>query len=414
MKTAARQTAAVLLVVLAILAPVVRGEARVRIGAEVLLAKRLDLLRGKKVGLICNHTARLPGGAYLLDTLLRSGIQVVALFAPEHGIRGVQPAGETVSTTTDPVSGLPVYSLYGGTRKPTQSQLEKLDVLVFDMQDAGARFYTYASTMAYCMEAAAENGKKFILLDRPNPINGVDIEGPVLDLRLISFIGLFPIPIRHGLTLGELARMVVGEGYINPSTVDLTVIPMEGWKRSMWYDQTGLPWIPPSPSMKTLRTATVYPGSCFVEATNISEGRGTPKPFEYIGAPGLPSDRLAATLNDAKLPGVRFQPVEFRPVADSGAGSALKFKGKRCTGVFLHVTDRTRFRPVLTGLLLLQTLKNLAPNKFILRQGYLDHLTGDESIGQKLMGGTLGKSALEPFRTQLEQYRDLRKKYLIY
>ncbi|MBI4811802.1 MAG: DUF1343 domain-containing protein, partial [Ignavibacteriales bacterium] len=298
---------------------------RVRIGAEILLEMHLDSLVNKRVGIICNHTSLLPNGTHLVDTLQSRGVNITSLFAPEHGIRGNIPAGEEVKNQKDIKTGLTVYSLYGGTKKPTLEMLIDADVLIFDMQDVGARFYTYASTMAYCMMSAAENGKKFIVLDRPNPINGIDIEGPVLDLRLISFVGLFPIPVRHSLTIGELASMIVGEGYINPSNVDLTVIPMEGWKRTMWYDETGLPWIAPSPNMKTLATATVYPGTCLFEATNISEGRGSQKPFEFIGAPKIDSTLLVSKLNKLKLPGVIFSEIKFTPKADSIVAASPKF-----------------------------------------------------------------------------------------
>ncbi|MBI1806874.1 MAG: DUF1343 domain-containing protein [Ignavibacteria bacterium] len=387
---------------------------RVSIGAELLMQSYLDSLKGKRVGVICNHTSVLPNGVHIVDTLLHSGIKVTMLFAPEHGIRGTISAGTKVANQTDSATGLPIYSLYGGTRKPTEEMLQQIDILVFDMQDVGARFYTYASTMAYVMEAAAENGKKFIVLDRPNPINGNDIEGPVLDLRLISFIGLFPIPVRHGLTLGELAKMVVGEGYINPSNVDLMVVPMQGWKRSMWYDDTGLPWVSPSPNMKSLSTATVYPGTCLFEATNITEARGTTKPFEYIGAPGLNNERLALKLNAMGLPGVRFEPVEFTPKVDSIAAPDPKFKNKKCSGVFVHVKNRKTFKPVLTGLMILEMVRGMYPRKFQLKQGLFDHYIGDTSVGEKLLKGEIGKNILDPFKTELREYDRLRAKYFLY
>jgi uncharacterized protein YbbC (DUF1343 family) len=386
----------------------------VRTGAEVLLERYLNSLAGKRVGIVCNHTSVLPNGIHLVDTLLRRGVNVTALFAPEHGIRGAAPAGQKLFDDIDPATGLHIYSLYGGTRKPAQQTLENVDVLLFDLQDVGSRFYTYASTMAYVMEAAAENGKKFILLDRPNPINGETVEGPVLDLSLISFIGLFPIPVRHGLTLGELAKMIVGEGYINPSSVDLLVVPMEGWHRSMWYDQTGLRWIAPSPNMKTLATATVYPGTCLFEACNITEGRGTAKPFEYIGAPGLRPDRLLERLKAWKLPGVKFVPVEFTPMPDSIAAPTPKFSGKRCRGVYLQVTDRNTFRPVLTGLLLFKTVRDLYPRTFLLKQGLFDHLIGDAQVSDRLLKGRIGLDAFNSSRTELEHYLTLRSKYLLY
>lgn len=387
---------------------------QVRIGAEILLEKYLDSLAGKRVGVVCNHTSVLPNGIHLVDTLLARGVKITALYAPEHGIRGSAPAGQKVFDETDRKTGIHIYSLYGGTRKPAQNTLENIDVILFDLQDVGARFYTYGSTMAYVMEAAAENGKKCIVLDRPNPINGIDVEGPVLDLQLISFVGLFPIPVRHGLTLGELAMMIVGEGYINPSNVDLFVVPMEGWKRSMWYDQTGLRWIPPSPNMKTLATATVYPGTCLFESSNITEGRGTKKPFEYIGAPGLQTGNLIKQLTALKLPGVKFTSIEFTPRGDSIAAPNPKFMGKQCRGVYVQVTNRKTFKPVLTGLMLMATLHDLYPRKFEVKQGLFDHLIGDTQVSEHLLHGKVDTNILGIFNTQIKQYLTLRSKYLMY
>ncbi len=388
------------------------GAQPVHPGAQVLVEKYLDSLAHKRVGVVCNQSSVLPNGTHLVDTLLSRGVNITALFAPEHGIRGSYAAGQKVGDEYD--HGIRVYSLYGGTRKPAPNTLENVDVILFDLQDAGARFYTYTTTMAYVMMAAAENSKKFILLDRPNPINAKDVEGPVLDLTLISFVGYFPIPIRYGLTLGELARMCIGEGFINPSTVDLMVVPMEGWTRSMWYDQTGLPWIPPSPNMKSLSTATVYPGTCLFEPTNISEGRGSPKPFEYIGAPGLNTAKITGRLNNLKLPGVRFSPVVFTPLPDSASGLDPKFKGKPCQGVYVRVTDRNAFRPVITGLMMLKVFLGMYPHKLQIKQGLLDHLAGDATISDRLMKGTLERNVLEKFRSQSDLYSQIRSKYLLY
>ena len=227
---------------------------KVKVGAEVLLEKYLDSLKGKNIAVVCNQASVLPNGVHIVDTLLKLGVKIKALLAPEHGIRGSVGAGITVGSGVDAKTGLPVYSLYGKTQKPTPDMLHDVDIVLFDLQDVGARFFTYASTMSGCMETVRDLGKKMIVLDRPNPINGVDVEGPVLDMDLISFVGLFPIPVRHGMTLGELAKMIVGGGWLNyNSQVNLWVIPMSGWKRSMWYDDTKLPWIPPSPNMKTAR-----------------------------------------------------------------------------------------------------------------------------------------------------------------
>jgi uncharacterized protein YbbC (DUF1343 family) len=387
---------------------------RVRLGAEVLLEKHLALLEGKRVGVICNHTSVLPSGAHLVDALLSKGVSVTALFGPEHGIRGISAAGEKIGNHKDPKTGIQVYSLYGETRKPSPDMLANVDVLLFDIQDVGARFYTYAATMAYAMEAAAQNGKKFIVVDRPNPINGVDLEGPVLDLTLRSFLGLFPIPIRHGLTLGELAKMIVGEGWIDDTKVDLTVIQMEGWKRLMWYDDTQLPWVAPSPNMKTLATATVYPGACLFEATNVSEGRGTPKPFETIGAPAIRADSLAAALNSLNLPGVKFLPITFTPTPDSVSAPDPKYKNKLCGGVSIQVTERSLFRPVETGLAMINTFQTLYPEKFQIRDGMMDRLLGDSLSRAEIRKNRSVSDILKLSKNQIKEFVKLREKYLLY
>ena len=386
----------------------------VRTGAEVFIEKYIDSLSDFRLGIICNHTSVLPNGTHIVDTLLKKGIKITALFASEHGIRGKSLRGIPINDTIDEKTGLKVFSLYGGIKKPTPDMLSNIDVLVFDMQDVGARFYTYASTMAYCIIAAAENGKKFYVLDRPNPVNGVQIEGPVLDMSLISFFGLMPIPVRHGMTLGELARMAVGEGYLNPSNVDLVIVPMQNWKREMWYDETGLPWIAPSPNMISLSTAIVYPGTCLFEATNISEGRGTQKPFEYIGAPKIDGKLFSQRLNKLGLPGVSFSTVIFTPKSDSLREKNPKFENLRCEGVYVNVTDRNEFKPVLTGIMMINTLLKLYPKKFQLRKGLFNHLVGDELVAELLESGKFDKNSTNIFNGQIRQFENIRSKYLLY
>jgi uncharacterized protein YbbC (DUF1343 family) len=386
----------------------------VRTGAEVLLAERLAMLSGKRVGVICNHTSLLPDGTHLVDALLAKGVLVTALFGPEHGVRGTDAAGSTIADSTDAATGLPVYSLYGKTTKPGPEMLAGVDVLLFDIQDVGSRYYTYAGTMAFAMEAAAQNGKSFVVLDRPNPVNGADVEGPVLDMGLRSLVGMFPVPIRHGLTMGELARMIIGQGWIDDTNLDLEVVEMRGWKRSMWYDQTGLEWVPPSPNMKTLATATVYPGTCLIEATNVSEGRGTARPFETLGAPGLDPRATAETLNAIRLPGVRFTPASFTPAPGPGAGPDPKFRGVECGGVTLEVTDRDSFRPVLTGLAVVGALSRIAPEKFKVRDGFMDRLLGSETVRKKLREGVPAAELLRLNSADFDGYMNMRKEYLIY
>lgn len=330
------------------------------------------------MGLITNPTGVHSNLTSTVDLLHRHPqVHLVALFGPEHGVRGEVQDGISIPSTTDPATGLPVYSLYGETRRPTPAMLQGLEALVFDLQDVGVRFYTYLTTLALAMEAAAEQGLSFVVLDRPNPITGVRVEGPLLDLRFRSFIGYLPIPLRHGLTLGELAIWFNRFGGIG---VDLTVVPLQGWSRTMWFDQTGLPWIPPSPNMPTLETATVYPGTCLFEGTNLSEGRGTPRPFEWLGAPWLDGAAWAAAFNARNLPGVRCRPIHFIPTFS-------KYAGERCGGVQVHVCDRDRFEAVRTGLHLLETARAQAPDRFAWEASHFDRLMGTDRVRQALDAG---------------------------
>lgn len=381
-------------------------------GADVLLRRGLIALNGRRVGVVCNQTSVLANGVHLVDTLLSLKIDVVALFAPEHGIRGAASAGETVNDSLDSKTGLPVYSLYGRIKKPAPVMLRNIDVLLFDLQDVGARYYTYASTMAYCMEACAEQGKTFMILDRPNPINGIDIEGPVIDSTLESFIGMFPVPIRHGMTLAEMASMAVGERWLAlPKSLDLRIVAMEGWQRTMWYEDTGLPWAPPSPNMKSISTAVAYPGACLFEATNLSEGRGTEKPFEYIGAPWIDAKLLADSMNSRKLKGIQFKPVSFTPIASPSAPTP-RFNGMKCNGVFLQVTERAKFLPVQTGVMLLAMIQRLYPGKLDMQVGNFERLYGRRGFWESILSGTI--PSLQNLNPVIDAFRGKRAKYLIY
>ncbi|MCH7495160.1 MAG: DUF1343 domain-containing protein, partial [Candidatus Marinimicrobia bacterium] len=280
-------------------------------------SEAFESLTGRRVGVITNHTGLTKDGRHIVDLLSEAeNVDLVAVFGPEHGVRGVEADGKIIDSRTDPVTGIPIYSLYGSSKRPTEEMIAQIDVLLFDMQDVGARFYSYINTMALAMEEAALNGRDFIVLDRPNPITGSKIEGPLLQPGFESFVGMYPIPIRHGMTVGELALLYKGEGWIEGAdSLDLRVIKMEGWNRKLWFDQTDVPWVGPSPSMPALATATVYPGTCLVEGTNVSEGRGSATPFELIGAPWVDGTVLADRLNKLGLEGVVFEAVEFTPVA---------------------------------------------------------------------------------------------------
>jgi uncharacterized protein YbbC (DUF1343 family) len=316
-----------------------------------------QVFRGKRLGIITNHTAYDSQGRFVVDVLRgMAGVTVSALFSPEHGLWGKEQAGENIKGQTDPVYHLPVYSLYGQTRKPTSEMLRGIDVLVFDIQDIGARFYTYISTMSLAMEAAAENGKRFVVLDRPNLINGSCVEGNVLDAAMASFVGMHPVPVRHGMTAGELATMFNERGWLAGRVrADLVVIPMEGWRRAMWYDRTGLRFIKPSPNMPDLETAAVYPGLCLLEGTNVSEGRGTDRPFRQFGAPWIDSQDLTRRIKSAghalRAGDVHAHKLEIsgpgmsrRPDRRYGQGPArvLFQRHQNCRGDWPHVSARFR------------------------------------------------------------------------
>jgi uncharacterized protein YbbC (DUF1343 family)/CubicO group peptidase (beta-lactamase class C family) len=315
-------------------------------GIDVLKRDNFAILKGKKVGLITNHTG-LDADGTSTPMLLKNApdVQLVCLFAPEHGFAGALDE-EGIRDQKDPATGLPVYSLYGNTRRPTPKMLAEVDVLVFDMMDIGARFYTYISTLGLAMQAAAENNVSFVVLDRPNPIGGVQVEGGRLDPGSESFIAFHPIAIRHGMTLGELALMFNDEQALN---LDLTIVPAEGWERKAYFEETKIPWVNPSPNMKTVNGAIIYPGLCLIEFTNLSVGRGTEMPFEIVGAPWIDGDKLAEALGKQNLAGVRFEPMEFTP-------PVRQYANERCKGVRIHVENRETFEPVLFGLTLIEVL----------------------------------------------------------
>lgn len=337
-----------------------RGQqARVLTGAERLRAEEFARLRGRRVALLTNPTGVTADLVSLIDQIAAApGVRLVALFVPEHGLAASAAAGEGVASTLHPRLGIPIYSLYGDQRAPTPEQLAGLDLMLIDLQDVGARFFTYGTTVALVLAACGRQGVPVLLLDRPNPLGGDLLEGPLLEPAYRSFVGALAVPIRHGLTLGEFARLAnATEGY----GADLEVVPLAGWRRARWYDETGLPWVPPSPNLPTLASATVYPGACLLEGTTLSEGRGTTLPFELLGAPWLVADDLAAALNALALPGVRWRPATFTPWAGRG------HVGVPCAGVQLHVTDRASFRPVATAVALLAVARRLAPDDFAWR-----------------------------------------------
>jgi len=376
-------------------------------GADVLIGKQLDLVRGRRVGLVTNHTGRLSSGEFLVDALRAKGVHVTALFGPEHGIRGVAGAGDRIEDSVDAETGIPVFSLYGKQNSPTETMLKDVDVLLYDIQDVGARFYTYISTMKLCMEAAAGKGIPYVVLDRPNPL-GARIDGPLLEDSLRSFVGPVRLPVVYGLTIGELAMMINTEGLLKGGAhANLTVVWMEGWFRNMRWAETGLPWIAPSPNIPTPGTADIYPATCFLEATNVSEGRGTPEPFRQFGAPFLNADTLAAQLNARGLPGIRFSPATFTPISS-------KHKGEICYGAQATVTDPAAFRPVVTGLTIIRVLLDSAPGEVKLNPSSLGRLLGiQRAYGVLTVGGDPG--ALEhSWKGETDEYIAGLKPYFHY
>ena len=381
---------------------------QVRVGADVFIEAHLGLVKGKNVGLITNQTGRLASGDFFLDALLQRSVNVIALFGPEHGIRGEAAAGESVRNGRDVETGIPIYSLYGDTRKPTPDMLRNVDVLIYDIQDVGARFYTYISTMALAMEAAAQAKISFVVLDRPNPLGGIKVDGPILEDSLKSFVGMFPIPVVYGMTCGELARMINGEGWLAGNVkADLTVIRMEGWKRGMAWEATGLAWIRTSPNIPTSSTAKVYPATCFLEATNVSEGRGTPRPFQTIGAPFIESDKLSATLTDLHLEGVTFNPVSFTPTSS-------KYKGIECHGVFIEVTDEQSFQPVITGLHIIRRIEQMYPSDFILKTKPFDRLMGSAGIRDLVANVESAQITAIDWHEDLDAFKSAASRYFLY
>lgn len=404
---------------------------KVKPGVEVFLEKYLDLVKGKKVGLVTNPTG--------VDSHLRStiellydnpDIQLVALYGPEHGVRGNTQAGQYVPFYVDEKYKIPVFSLYGQSQKPEAAMIKNideymrsfdtkvegkipekdmvkgLDVMIFDIQDVGTRIYTYMATMAYSMEACAQNNIEFIVLDRPNPINGQILEGPILEYpEYSSFVGLYPIPVRHGMTIGELAKLFNDKFLGNK--VRLKVIPMEGWQRQMWYDETLLPWVIPSPNMPTLETATVYPGQVFLEGTNLSEGRGTTKPFELFGAPWIDGHELTKSLNALILSGIVFKEAWFSPAFS-------KYKGKLCGGAQIYITNRDRYRPFASTLHIIKTVMDLYPHKFRFHQIYFDKIMGTSKVRQALERGSNVVNIISAYSQELNDFKEIRKPYLIY
>lgn len=398
----------------------------VQSGLDVVVREGFRSFHNKRVGLITNHTAVDRDGRHIADLFHEApGVQLKALFGPEHGIRGAAEGGEKIATQIDATTGVPIHSLYGKTFKPTSEMLAGLDALVFDMQDVGARFYTYISTMALAMEAAAEHDLEFYVLDRPNPIGG-RVEGPVLDAQHRSFVGIHAIALRHGMTIGELARMFWGEGWYRRSSLDTLrkaspkkdwnkfhVIALQGWHRNQLFHETGLPWIPPSPNMTDETTAQLYPGMGLLEATNFSEGRGTAEPFKLVGAPWLDSGKLLALL-EGKVAGVAIDTASFIPQDLPGKAMNPKFEGELCRALRFKVVSPAEFESVKFGVALLWGLHRLHADRFTISPPRMARMFGAAWLHEMISTGADLHALWQRMGEDEEKFRELREKYLLY
>jgi uncharacterized protein YbbC (DUF1343 family) len=386
---------------------------RVRLGSDILLSS--TRLRGTRVGVVCNHASVDRGFHHIVDRLAEAeGVTLGAIFGPQHGFRS-DVQDNMVETPHGDDSGrrVPVYSLYSETREPTADMLRGLDALVIDLQDIGARIYTYIYTMANCLRACEKHGVTAIVCDRPNPIGGVDVEGARLVPGFESFVGQFPIPMRHGMTIGELARFFNDTAAIG---APLEIVAMEGWTRDLHADETMLPWVMPSPNMPTLDTAVVYPGTVLFEGTMLSEGRGTTRPFELVGAPWIDAERFAGAMNQCNLPGVFFRPAVFEPTFQ-------KHAKQTCGGCQIHVTDRSAFKPVLTGVALIDVFRRQDPGKFAWRQPPyeyehdklpIDILAGSDVLRKQIEGGAALEEIASSWRSDEQAFAAMRRQFLLY
>jgi len=393
----------------------IKVNAQIINGADLLFQKNLKLISGKNVGIVCNHTSLLSDGTHLVDTLLnQKDVKVNAIFTPEHGFRGLAEAGETVNYKNNFYKNIPIISLYGKERKPSRENLKDIEVLIFDIQDVGARFYTYISTLFYTLEAAGENNIPVVILDRPNPIGGKYVDGPVLNKKFKSFVGIAPIPIAHGMTIGELAKYFIGEKLVsNWKNNLLTIIKCKNWQREIpieFYHK----WISPSPNINSIETAIVYPGNCLLEGTNISEGRGTKLPFIQIGAPFINPKDVISELNKLKIDGIELKPISFTPKDIPEMATNTKYKDERCNGLKIKIIDPAKFESVKFSVKLLSVLIKLYPNKFKFIDSSFDRLAGTSELRIRLSKNIDPEKIFMSWQKDLEKFKKTRKKYLLY
>ena len=381
----------------------------VKLGLDILLDEKIQLIKNKNIGLVTNNSGRDFKGTSNYERLMRTkDVTLKVIFSPEHGLFGEAAAGEKVNYDGQ-IKTLPkVVSLYGKNRKPTDIQLEGLDIIIYDIQDIGARFYTYISTLGLVMESAAKSNIKVLVLDRPNPLTGNKIEGPTLDLKYQTFVGYYPIPTRYGLTVGELALMINNEKWIEYQP-ELEIVKMRGWTKDLWYDETKLPWTKPSPNIPDLNTAIIYPGMCLLEATNVSEGRGTQKPFKKFGAPWINKQEISQELNNLNLPGVVFKPITFIPTPIKGMSNNPKYKNQVCHGAEIILTDRDKFLSVATGMNIIKIISEKYPSKLKIKNSGMNRLWGNAEFLNQLQTKDLNQ-----FSIPIQNYNQIAKKYFLY
>ncbi len=382
-------------------------------GADRLVTEYISIIKNKRLGIIANEASILSNGVQLIDTLVKiDGVNIKAIFSPEHGYRISSSGGETVSDTS--VKGIPVYSLYGKERKPSAQKLKNIDLIVYDLQDTGTRYYTYISTLFYVIQAAGENDIPVLVLDRPDPIGGNKVEGPVLNPGMKSFVGIAAIPVIYGMTPGELAKLFAGEYTsvsVNPS---VEIIKMKNWKRDSFFVDYELNWIAPSPNIPDVETALIYPATAFLEGTNISEGRGTDSPFKQVGAPFINSVNIINELELFPHPGLLIRPVTFIPKRIPGKSENPKFENRECNGISIILTSPEKVKPVDFGISLLFALHKLYPGKFKFHNEQFDRLTGDRSVREMLLKNSTPDEIVKSWQTGLEKFLQIRSKYLLY
>jgi uncharacterized protein YbbC (DUF1343 family) len=388
-------------------------ENKFKLGADVLVEKHPDLLINKKIGLVINHTSLLSNETHILDTLLSLKVNVSAIFSPEHGLFGNFERGRNIADSI--ISSIPVYSLHGNVKKPTGYMLKNLDLIVYDIQDLGVRFFTYVSTLYYVLESAVENNIPMILLDRPNPNGGLNVTGPVLQSNYKSFIGLTEIPVLYGMTSGELALLYLNEFILNSnSAYELTVIEMQDWNREMSWEETEVKWIPPSPNIPDVQTAMVYPGICFLEGTNISEGRGTERPFLQIGAPFVSSEELIIEMNKSIVETYELKSISFAPISMKGKAENPKYENETCNGISVEVNDEKNFDTVTFGINLIYSLYKLYPDKLKFDNNHFDLLAGTDQLRKLILENQSPYFIINSWQEELNEFRSIRKKYLLY